>query len=566
MSHLLYFFRHYSHSVWDKLGFLIVQHLGAVLSVIFFGSLVTLLGAPHATLPIVCGYVGIIAVAEAAALLCQYGFNNSVLRETSHAARVLKVEALERLMQLDGQVRESTQMGEWERRICGDTQMVASSACPSLWDIIGTLIAFVFVSGVLIYEHPVFILLILALALAFYGVYMFNARALTHTARDAREMNYCEGSTLLDFLSLTPIMSLYRVTQRLIGRFAETARQVETSSVSVGRRSYAYTTHIRGVMQLGYVACLVISVIMNRQGMMGVGEMVANMMLIGQLSGQMGQLVFTVPSLNQGAESARALNQAFGLLEKPGQATTRRDSPPQPPVIPAIPLLSLQDVSFSYLEGMPILQHLNWEVKEHEYHSILGRNGAGKSTLIKLLLGSLREQGGNITRNYSRAGYVPQATSIFKGTLLDNITLCNEGIDKSLVEKAIRTCHLDSLLERLGGLDAEVTREQISGGEAQRVGIARALVIQPDLLVVDELTNNLDIVNKAIIFRTLRELRHQCTIISISHDMESLADSDFSWMLNHGTLCPLEGSSPEEKREYAFHLIESSYHERSQAY
>ncbi len=561
MKHLLYFFHHYSHSVWDKGVFLVVQHAGSVVSVTLFGHLVVLLGSERVPALQLCSCVGFMCLLEVTSLLSQYGFQLSILKGTASATRRLKEEALGRLMQLDAELRESTQPGEWERRICGDTQMVASCAYPALWEIIGTLIAFVFVSGVLIYEHPVFLLLVLILGLAFYGVCLLNSGQLTLTARDARETNYNEGTILLDFLSLTPIMSLFRVTQCLIGRFSEIAQRVETTSVAVGKRTNAYTAHIRGVMLLGNMACLVMSVTMNRLGALSVGEMVANMMLVGQLSGQLAQLVFTVPSLNRGAESARSLNQAFGLLAKRSADTSEKAPADSLESTPTSGLLQLQDVSFAYSGGQPILRHLSWNVGSHEYHSILGRNGAGKSTLIKLILGSLREKGGSVTRGYKRAGYVPQTTVIFKGSLLDNITLCNGNVSRARVEEIIRTCHLDFLLQRLGSIEAEVTRGQLSGGETQRIGIARALVIQPDLLVVDEITNNLDIASKAIIFETLRALRRQCTIISISHDMEGLADSDDSWMLNHGCLRKLEGSTPEEKRRYAFALIKNCYHE-----
>ncbi len=560
MSCLFYFFRHYTRGIGVKLAFLLVQHAGSIVSVMLFGHLVAQLGGGTITALQAGGCVALIAAVDAAALLSQYGYNISLLSATAQAGRRLKEEALERFMRLDTQVRESTHAGEWEQRICGDTQMVASCAYPALWDIIGTLIAFVMVSGVLMGEHPLFILLVLILAGAFYGVYRLNAPHLTATARNAREMNYSEGVTLLDFLALSPIMSHFRVTQRMLSRYSLAAEQVEKSAVAVEKSSQTYTVHIRAVMLLGYIVCLAVSVFLCRQGLSGVGELVANMMLVGQLAGQLGQLVFTIPSLNRGAESASALNTAFGLLGKRATEPSPVESLPNGETPALAPLLSLQDVSFSYRDGNPILNHLSWEVRPHEYHSILGRNGAGKSTLIRLILGSLRETGGCVDRTYRCAGYVPQTTAIFRGSLSDNITLCHDSIEREVVDRVLRVCRLGDLVDRLGGPDAEISSEQLSGGETQRIGIARALAIQPDLLVVDEITNNLDIVNKAIIFETLRELRRTCTIISISHDMEALADSDSCRILHRGTLHPIPDGTAEEKRRYAFNIIQSYNH------
>ncbi len=423
-----------------------------------------------------------------------------------------------------------------------------------------TVVSFCLVSAVMVWQQPVFLILVAMLALSCLGIYRLNNRRLHNSAKNARTTNYEEGTVLMDFLALTPIMALFRVTQKLLTRFSRVTQQMEKHGAEAELSSFAYTAQIRGVMVLGISACLVLSVTMYLCEMLKVGDVVAYMMLVGQISGQMGQLVFVVPTLARGAESAQALEKSLGVVNGREPDEHREVSLSSIPTTPDAPLIHLQDVSFSYDKDRCILDGLCWTVQRGEYHSILGCNGEGKSTLIRVILGTLKVCSGTRACGFICPGYVPQNTVIFHGNLRENLTLCNDKIGDARLQEVIRLCRLERLVTNLGGLDAAVSQEQLSGGEVQRIGIARALAIEPDLLVVDEITNNLDIVNKAIIFSILRKLKERCAVISVSHDMEALADSDSCWMLHGGRLQCILGESAEQKRTFAFHMIESQNH------
>lgn len=543
---------------------LIIGQLAATGSPLIFGRLISMLSDTAASTVWIWGAIGLVCTLDGLHIGCQYSFNHAIIRETAAMARRMKNETLRRFLHLRTEQQEASSAGEWERRISMDTHVVAQSTCSALGEIASTFIAFCLVSLVLVFQQPIFLVLMTVLALSFLSIYQSNRLRLINSARKARTTNYEEGTTLIDLIALTPIIRLFRVGRNLQERFAQVTQRMEEHSAEAEQRANAYTSQIRGVMVLGTSACLILSVTLYLLGTMEAGAIVAYTMLVGQIAGQMGQLVFVVPTLTRGAESAQSLELAFRLISSPDADAALDSEPTQTPAPEASsPLIQLHNVSFAYDRGHCILDHLDWEIHPGEYHSVLGSNGEGKSTLIRLILGSLQSKGGTLLRHFTRPGYVPQLTAIFHGSLRDNITLCNQTIPDSSLHELIHLCHLAPLVSRLGGLDRPISREQLSGGEIQRIGIARALAIHPDLIVVDEITNNLDIVNKAIIFSALRAIKGQCTIISISHDMDALADSDFCWLLHHGRLHAIPGDTTESKRAHAIHLIETQHHANS---
>lgn len=562
MRLLLVFYRRYTCHSWPLLGLLLLAQLAATVSPLIFGKLITILGDPVAPAAWIWGSIGMVCTLDALHIGCQYGFNRAVIRQTASMARRMKNEALRRFLKLKTEQQESSPAGEWERRICMDTQVVAQSTCSALGEIASTLIAFCLVSLVLVCQQPIFLVLMTVLALSFLSIYQNNRLHLITSARKARTTNYEEGTTLIDLIALTPIIQLFRVGRHLRERFSQVTQRMEEHSTAAEQSANTYTTQIRAVMVLGSSSCLILSVILYLLDTLEAGAVVAYTMLVSQIAGQMGQLVFVVPTLSRGEESAQSLEQAFRLSGSQDiNETTEEEKAPEAPASAPTPfLIQLQGVSFSYHSGKPILDKIDWEVYPGEYHSILGSNGEGKSTLMRLILGSLHSRGGVLQCRFTRPGYVPQHTAIFHASLRDNITLCSKMIPDARLHELIRLCHLHQLVARLGGLDRPVSREQLSGGEIQRIGIARALAIAPDLIVLDEITNNLDIVNKAIIFDALRKLKGDCTIISISHDMDALADSDFCWLLHHGRLHLIPGNTTEQKRAYAFHIFKTQHH------
>lgn len=215
--------------------------------------------------------------------------------------------------------------------------------------------------------------------------------------------------------------------------------------------------------------------------------------------------------------------------------------------------VEIEHLRFSYGEG-EVLKDINLTVEKGEFCVLLGSNGAGKTTLMKLLLGelALRKEDGKIEllgepiRNFhkwGKVGYVPQnGTSVYRGfpasvrevvqaNLYSGMFRRTSKGQKNKVRETLKLVGMEGFAERLIG--------RLSGGQLQRVLLARALVSQPELLVLDEPTTGIDRENSAAFLALLKELnqKHGVTVLMITHDRNRIKDlADKIWLLEDGQL------------------------------
>lgn len=189
----------------------------------------------------------------------------------------------------------------------------------------------------------------------------------------------------------------------------------------------------------------------------------------------------------------------------------------------------LSHVTFGYGER-PVLQNLSFTVKEGEQVTLVGRTGAGKSTVFRLLLGLYRPEAGqltiggvnaaDITDEERRAciGCVEQHFSRVPGTVLEQITLGDKRITREMAENAAKIAEIDGAIRALPeGYDTECTDGMFSQGEWQLLSIARAVAANPAVLLLDEITANLDAETEAHVLNALRRASRGRTVLSISH-------------------------------------------------
>lgn len=247
------------------------------------------------------------------------------------------------------------------------------------------------------------------------------------------------------------------------------------------------------------------------------------------------------------------LVRAFLTGKAPSQGQGGDASSDKTPVTPhqSDSFLSLQDLTFAYSEGDPVLQNLDLEIKPGEWVAICGPSGAGKSTLIEVLKGNLLPSQGTyylhgraLDANSSawfadQSALVQQRTWIFTGTIRSNLMMVAPRASEDRLWECLEKVGLAAEVRAFAqGLDTPVGEDgyALSGGQAQRLSLARALLSQRQLLLLDEPTSQIDLESEAAITQALAEVAKEKTIVLLTHRASALEFADRVLYLQDGAL------------------------------
>lgn len=201
--------------------------------------------------------------------------------------------------------------------------------------------------------------------------------------------------------------------------------------------------------------------------------------------------------------------------------------------------IELKNVDFSYIKGEHILENISLNIKHKESVTFAGRTGAGKTTLFKLILGLLEPSSGSVTLSNVKVseipnhekrkifGYVEQSFSFIKGSVAEQISLKDENISKEDIENAMKFVGLhDYIITLEKGYDTFASPHFFSQGQMQLLSIARAIVTSPPIMLLDEITANLDSETEENIISVLKSASSERTLLSISHRLSSILTCD----------------------------------------
>lgn len=251
------------------------------------------------------------------------------------------------------------------------------------------------------------------------------------------------------------------------------------------------------------------------------------------------RLISDLPSI----EALRAEREALKAASAPTSGH---------PLADPVSEIRFSDVGFIYPGGVEALHGVHFTIAGGEALGIVGPSGAGKSTVVQLLLRLREPTTGSLTVNgkplaqidlddwYRRIALVPQDSRVLQASIVDNVAFFRPEVSEEMVAEALRQAHALEEFQRLpDGLHTKIGGEwghRISGGQRQRLSIARALVGQPEILVMDEPTSSLDLVSEEIIRETLQELKGQVTLVIIAHRLSTLRVCDRVVVMKAGTI------------------------------
>jgi ATP-binding cassette, subfamily B, heavy metal transporter len=242
------------------------------------------------------------------------------------------------------------------------------------------------------------------------------------------------------------------------------------------------------------------------------------------------------------------MGEMFGLLGQPAEVT---DAPDAKPLHVRGGEIVFDNVHFRYEAEREILKGITFRVGPGERVALVGTSGSGKSTIGRLLFrfydiqdGAIRIDGQDVravtqSSLHQAIGVVPQDTVLFNDTILYNIAYGRAGASRADIEAAAKAAKIHDFVQRLPQGYETVVGERglkLSGGEKQRVGIARTLLKNPPILVLDEATSALDTQTERSIQESLREMGQGRSVITIAHRLSTIADADQIIVLEEGRI------------------------------
>jgi ATP-binding cassette subfamily B multidrug efflux pump len=303
---------------------------------------------------------------------------------------------------------------------------------------------------------------------------------------------------------------------------------------------------IRFVMRLSQVAIGLLAGGMVIKGSMSVGGFQAFFQYVMEASEPLTELSMSFGMLQSALASAA---HVFELLDEP-----EIEPDPAHPLAPAEPVrgrVCFEHVRFGYAPDKPLMRDVSFVAEPGQKVAIVGETGAGKTTLVNLLMRFYEVDGGRITldgvdtRQMARAelrrdfGMVLQDAWLFEGTIAENIAYGREGATREEVEAAGRAAHVDYFVRTLPkGYDTLLANdaENISQGQRQLLTIARAMLADPAILILDEATSSVDTRTEQAIVRAMEAIMERRTSFVIAHRLSTIVDADLILVMDHGDI------------------------------
>lgn len=386
------------------------------------------------------------------------------------------------------------------------------------------------------------------LAITVCGYTWFTVRASNWRINIRREMNDSDteaNSKAIDSLLNFETVKYFGNENMEARRFDASMERYESAAIRVWTSLAWLNIGQTVILTIGMVLCMVLSVIAVQNGTQTIGDFVMINALLIQLAIPLNFIGFVYREIKQGLADIEEMFDLLGvraeIVDKPGAVELEVSSG----------TVKFENVKFSYDPDRPILKGIDLEVPAGHTVAIVGPSGAGKSTISRLLFrfyditsGRILIDGQDIrdvTQESLRnaIGMVPQDTVLFNDTIAYNIRYGRVDASEAEVKEAANMAQIGDFIERLSdGYDTEVGERglKLSGGEKQRVAIARTILKAPAILLLDEATSALDTHTERDIQTALDEVSQNRTTLVIAHRLSTVIDADEIIVLEKGDI------------------------------
>lgn len=468
-------------------------------------------------------------------------------RVTERAMRRIGLKVFQHLHALDLDFHLNRQTGGLSRDMERGTSGISFLMRFMVFNIVPTLFEILAVAVVLLQQYGWHFALVVVSSVVIYAA--FSMKATDWRTRYVKEMNKADSSThsraidsLLNYETVKYFNNERHEAQRYDVELAEweTARRHNRLSVFALNGGQAL------IIASAMTTMLVFAGFGVQNGSMTIGDFVLINAITMQIFMPLNFLGFVYREIRG---SLANIENMFKLLAQPAKIQDSATATTLTPEHGATGAISFEQVEFGYHTDRPILNKVSFTIEPGEKVAVVGESGAGKSTLVKLLFRFYDVTGGSIAINgvdirdatqdslRKLIGIVPQDTVLFNDTIFENIRYGRPDATDAEVQDAINMAHLAHFIEQLpDGVNTQVGERglKLSGGEKQRVAIARTILKRPPIMLFDEATSSLDSQSEQAILQALQEIAQGHTSLVIAHRLSTVIDADKIIVMQRG--------------------------------
>ena len=467
-------------------------------------------------------------------------------------ARDARTQLVRKILRIPLDALEKYTKGDVLSRVINDTMLLRRcltegfvQSFVGVFTLIGAVIGMFFIDPLLLAISAVISLL------AVVSVTMATSKV----EKSSAQMQQAVGELSSDVSSVLEASSLVRTENAAGHQFKRLQQKVDNAwlkGIGVARLVALITPISAVAMQITFLVVLGVGGVRVANGIITVGNLVSFVMFLVMMIMPLGYIFGTMSNIAEASGGITRIQEILGIPDEyPEQLDTYHENRD-------IRSILLDNVSFKYgaepEEGASpyLISGMTLSIAPGEKIAIVGPSGSGKSTLLRLIARLYEISGGNLLYSgtassdisipavRAKIGLVQQESPLILGTLLDNVYISVRGTDSAAAHRILKDLGLEKVLERSGhGVDLNIggSGTSLSGGEKQRLAIARVILKNPQVYLLDEFTSQLDGISEELVVSVLNNnAAPESTMIMVAHRMSTVVNADMIYVMDHGRI------------------------------